>query len=272
MSDPAADRKLLEIDEMIQEFLGWKELTTGARDAIEHKLAPLIAQVGSIEDVARAMTQDVNVLRAVCEQVLIHETSFFRHKLQFDWLTKDGLPRLYRVRRARSKTPCIRAWSCACSTGEEPFSVAMSLLDIFLPSEGWLVDVLATDVSCAVLRQATEAVWPQRVTASIPEYLLTRHFMQGKGGMQGFIRANSMLRSCVRFAEHRLGANETLHEGPFDLIFCRNVLIYFEKSRARQVIAELRQRLCIDGLLVFGENAIAWPTASLLTPSPSAFV
>jgi chemotaxis protein methyltransferase CheR len=257
MSNRGSDADFSAIEEMIKNYLGWKELETGARNSTAHKLEAMIEKAGGAARLARAMADDRGVLRAVCDRVLIHETSFFRHRLQFEWLEECGLPELYRSRRSSQSDPKISAWSCACSSGEEAFSLAMILLDAFPSHEGWQVSVLGTDLSRRVLAQAVAATWPEHEQSSIPEDYLTRYFLRGKGRMEGVIRANEALRRNVSFDEHHLGGDRQVEGGPFDIIFCRNVLIYFGAAKAVAVVAELQRALAPDGVIVFGPSDFA---------------
>ena len=151
--------------------------------------------------------------------------------------------------QAEARGRRVRAWSAACSTGEEPYSMAMTLL-AGLP--GWQVDVLASDVSTRVLERAQAAVWPIEKSRDIPERHLKAFMLRGTGEHQGYMKAAPELRETVRFERlnlHRIGRE--IH-GVFDLIFCRNVLIYFSHEGRTAVVRKLLGHLAPGGYLCLG--------------------
>src|SRR6185369_5260225 len=118
-------------------------------------------------------------------------------------------------------------WSAACSTGEEPFTLAPVLLRHLPPEAGWTIEIEATDLSTRALAAARAATWPLKRAAEIPKHFLHSHFLRGSGPAEGTLRAGPQLRSLVRFSHLNLMDESAYPQGPFDLIFCRNVLIYF---------------------------------------------
>ncbi|HEX9189478.1 MAG TPA: protein-glutamate O-methyltransferase CheR, partial [Vicinamibacteria bacterium] len=142
----------------------------------------------------------------------------------------------------------VRVWSAACSTGEEPYSIAMTLL-AGLP--GWSVEVVATDLSTKVLARAQAALWPVERAKQIPRTYLEAYMLKGFGSQAGLMKAGEALRGVVRFGRVNL-AGEPWPEGPFDLVFCRNVLIYFDRTNKTRVVERLLDRLAPEGFLFLG--------------------
>jgi len=190
----------------------------------------------------------VELINNICT----HETQFFREPRQFEFLEQTLAPRWRAEAEAGTRPKQIRAWSAACSSGEEPVSMAMSLLYHFPASAGWTVDVLATDISTRVLDKARAATWPVERAGQIPPTYLKRFMLRGTGEHQKRMKAGPEIRSVVRFQQLNLQADSYAVGDGFDLIFCRNVLIYFNAASKEHVVTRLLGRLAPDGLLFLG--------------------
>ena len=160
------------------------------------------------------------------DRICTNETQFFRDARQFQYLNDELFPRLEAEASSRGSRR-IRAWSAACSTGEEPYTIAMSLLSAF-PS-GWELEVLGSDISTKVLDRASAGIWPIEKAKEIPEERLKAFMLKGFGAQEGLMKAGPELHAIMRFARVNL-AGERWPAGPFDLVFCRNVLIYFDRA------------------------------------------
>ena len=190
----------------------------------------------------------VRLLDAICT----NETRFFREPRHFEALERVILPR-WRDEAARGVRPrTVRAWSAASSTGEEPYTLAMVLLANLPASEGWKVEVLGTDLSTKVLRRAREATWSAERAEQIPRPYLERFMLRGTGANAGLMRAAPHLAATVRF--ERMNLNDEAYPVPEaqDLVFCRNVLIYFDEAGRRNVIDRLTRHVAPGGYLVLG--------------------
>jgi chemotaxis protein methyltransferase CheR len=190
----------------------------------------------------------VRMLDAVCT----NETQFFREPRKFEllagplcdaWLAEANAGR--RPRRAR-------VWSAACSTGEEPYSLAMVLLDRLAPA-GWTVEIMATDLSTRALAHARRGIWRLDRTAGIPVRLRDTWFLAGTGPQAGNAKAGPELRDVVRFARVNLADPDAWPPGdPFDAVFCRNVLIYFDRATRVRTLSALARRIAPGGWLFLG--------------------
>lgn len=185
---------------------------------------------------------------AMLDCICTNETHFFRQPEHFALLEREVFPRLA-ARPGRR----IRAWSAGCSTGEEPYTLAMALLDAFPPEAGFAVEILATDLSTTALAAAEAGVWPLAKAAEIPRPCLTRYMLKGKDGQAGKMKAGREIRALVRFERVNLNDDPLPVAGPFELIFCRNVLIYFDAASRARAIHGLIDRLSDDGLLFLGQ-------------------
>jgi chemotaxis protein methyltransferase CheR len=190
----------------------------------------------------------VELINCICT----HETHFFREPRQFEYLANVVLPRWRAQAEAGQRPRQVRAWSAGCSSGEEPFSLAMSLLAACPPSAGWSVEVMATDVSTRVLERARAATWSLDRSKHIPDAYLKRFMLRGHGEQQEKMKAGPELRAVVRFEHVNLNSPSYGLAGAFDLVFCRNVLIYFDTDSKERVIRQLLDRLTPDGLLFLG--------------------
>jgi chemotaxis protein methyltransferase CheR len=209
--------------------------------------------LGSFSAYYRLVTEDDPDERVrMLDSISTNETSFFREPRQFDFLQEHVLPAWTAEGLSGKRQRRIRAWSAACSTGEEPFSLAMILLDRFPAGSGWAVEVLGSDLSTRVLAKAETATWPVEKVKEIPQSFLRRYMLRGTRSQQGKMRATAILRETVAF--RRVNLNESAYpvQGPFDLIFCRNVLMYFAPVVCKRVVHRLLDLLAPWGYLFLG--------------------
>ena len=184
--------------------------------------------------------------------VTTNETHFFREPRHFEFLTQEVFPRWQAEAAAGRRARRARVWSAACSTGEEPYSLAMVLLAAFPPSSGWELEVLATDLSTRVLDRARDAVWHMEKRSEIPDEYLKAFMLRGAGASEGLMKAGPEIRSIVRFARQNLNDPSYPPFGAFDAVFCRNVLIYFDAPIKERVVARLLEHLAPEGHLFLG--------------------
>jgi chemotaxis protein methyltransferase CheR len=186
--------------------------------------------------------------------ITTNETHFFRGPRQFEYLDRTLFPAWRADARARRASASVRVWSAGCSTGEEPFSLAMLLLDHFPPASGFALSILATDLSTRVLAQAGRATWPLDRSEEISLPHRKAYMLRGTGSQQGLMRAGPEIRSLVRFERLNLNDPRYAVDGVFDLILCRNVLIYFDAASRAAVIDRLIDRLAPRGVLLLGHT------------------
>jgi chemotaxis protein methyltransferase CheR len=186
------------------------------------------------------------------DAITTNETRFFREPRQFEFMVQQVLPRWRAEAEHGSRPKRVRIWSAGCSSGEEPYSIAM-LLAKHLPAEhGWDVRLLATDISNRVLEKARHGIYPIAKFAELPADLLHTYMLRGTADRQADMKVKIEIQQMIDF--HRLNLNQeaTLSEGPFDAIFCRNVLIYFDAASKRRVVANLSHHLLTNGYLFVG--------------------
>jgi chemotaxis protein methyltransferase CheR len=189
----------------------------------------------------------IRMLDCICT----NETHFFREPRQFEFLERQVFPE-WAARAAAGGPRRIRAWSAACSTGEEPYSLAMTLLAHLPPSSGWTLEILASDLSTRALDQARAGLWSIDKAREIPERYLKAFMLRGTGPQEGVMKAGPEIRSLLRFQRVNLNQDRYPVAGPFDLVFCRNVLIYFDVASKARVVHRLLDQLAPCGYLFLG--------------------
>ena len=197
--------------------------------------------------------------RRFVNAVTTNETAFFREPTHFAHLRSAWLP----ARLAVGEPQRLRAWSAACSSGEEPYSIAMTLLAGLDAAAQWDLRILATDIDTDVLGRATTAIYPQEAVARVPPEHLRRFFLRGVGPRQGTVRVHRDVRHLVTFRRLNLQDATWPIRTSFDLIFCRNVLMYFDRPTQAHLVARLQRMLAPHGLLVLGhaENLLGLGTS-----------
>lgn len=200
--------------------------------------------------------------RRFVNAVTTNETAFFREPGHFTHLTSTWLPARQAAAESRGERRRVRAWSAACSSGEEPYSLAMTLLAA-LDTSQWDVRILASDIDTDVLERAAAGVYPSESVARVPEATLKRCFLRGVGAREGTVRVRSEVRSLVTFRRlNMLDASWPIRT-QFDLIFCRNVLMYFDRPTQARLVSRLERALTPEGLLLLGhaENLLGLATS-----------
>ena len=216
---------------------------------IEDRLQPVLraAKIATLDELARLLVADTrsDLARTVAETLTINETSFFRDRALFTALSDRLLPQLLAAREATRR---IRIWCAGCSTGQEPYSVAMVLDEQMRRRPGWRVEILATDLSRAVIEQAQRGIYSQfEVQRGLPVAQLLRHFSR----KDDLWHVSDYLRAKVTFRRQNLMSIPAGMDA-FDIIFCRNVLFYFEPETKRRVLKRLSSVLAKDGFLALG--------------------
>lgn len=173
----------------------------------------------------------------------VNHTAFFRERHHFDILADF----------AKQRGTPINIWCCAASTGEEPYTIAMTLMEVCgrTPSR---VSVLATDIDSKAIQQAERGVYTEDRIKSVPEPLLRQYFQRGRGSNEGLARVKPVLRECVRFDILNLVDSSWPIDQKFDAIFCRNTMIYFDKKTQTRILERFAPLLKKDGLLFAGHS------------------
>ncbi|KFE69462.1 CheR family methyltransferase [Hyalangium minutum] len=188
------------------------------------------------------------MLEAICT----HETRFFREPRHFDFLEREVLPRWVSQGGTDSGGKQVRIWSAGCSSGEEAFSLAMVLRYHLPAEEGWTIEILATDLSTRILERARQTLWPLDRATEIPTRYLKAFMLRGTGSQEGVMKAGPELRPLVQFQRVNLNEESLPVLGRFDLLFCRNVFIYFDAASKARAVDRLVGRLASKGYFFVG--------------------
>lgn len=207
--------------------------------------------------------------RIMLDAITTNETHFFREPVHFQFLEQKVLPAWQASADAGRRARTIRVWSAGCSTGQEAYSLAMLLVGRFPAALGWSVEILGTDLSRRVLTIAQEGVWDRAKAREIPFHYLRTFMLRGLGANRGKIKAAPSIR-VVRFLRLNLSDATYPSLGKFDLIFCRNVLIYFDMESRKRVVGRLLNHLAPGGYLFVGHaeslNAL-YPSLRCVIPT-----
>jgi len=224
----------------------------GKLDSLRISLVTRATRLGypSFDDYYRVLSGDESEFNELMNLVTINETSFFRFPQQFAAFKTRVLPEIMAGKPQSNRT--IRVWSAGCSTGEEPYSLAMTLLDSGIQGLGWKPQVLGTDVSTRALAVAQKGVYGRRAMLNVPKEVVARQFEpEGEG-----FRVAPQVRSLVDFGYHNLIKEPYPLSlmGNWDVIFCRNVTIYFRLESTRRVVANYFNSLNPGGYLFIGHS------------------
>jgi len=225
---------------------------------------------GSVPSYVLRLERDERIRERMLDVLCPHETRFFREPAQFEYLEDEVYPRWKREAQRGERSRRLRAWSAACATGEEPFSIAMSLRENF--GADWEIEVLGTDISPETVAEANRGVWRISRAKEIRDKTLKRFMLRGHGESDGTMAAGAQLKALVHCRVLNLTADSYSVGGPFDLILCRNVLIYFRPEMKRKVAAQLSNELSTGGLLATGHaETLEEEELSLIKVGPTTY-
>jgi chemotaxis protein methyltransferase CheR len=193
------------------------------------------------------------------DAITTNETRFFREPRQFEFLVQRVFPRWHADAERGLRPKRVNIWSAGCSSGEEPYTVAM-LLAKHLPAEqGWDARILATDISNRVLEKARKGIYSITRSTELPKDLLHTFMLRGIAERRGEMKVKVEIQRMVEFRRLNLDQESDRVEGPFNAIFCRNVLIYFDAASKQRVVTSLVRHLVANGILFVGhaENLTA---------------
>jgi chemotaxis protein methyltransferase CheR len=235
------------------------------------------AYIVAVQDGGRELAEIINC-------VTTNKTSFFREKHHFDFLMQTLVPDLLAgaaLGRARS----IRIWSAACSTGEEPYSIAISLLEALKTGHGsgsvvatpdrrpaspggWQIEVVGSDIDTVVLATAAQGIYDRESLEDVPSVMQSKYFLKGKGNMSGQVRVKKEVAQLVKFQRINLMDTQWAIEGKFDAIFFRNALIYFNRATQEMFLRRMLGYLKPRGYLILGHSEhVPWLNDSVETRS-----
>jgi chemotaxis protein methyltransferase CheR len=186
------------------------------------------------------------------DAITTNETRFFREPRQFEFLVQKIIPRWQLEADHQLRPRRVRIWSAGCSSGEEPYTLAMLLARHLAPEQGWDMRVLASDISNRILEKARKGIYPLARSTEVPRDLLHSFMLRGVADRQGEIKVKVEIQQMVDFRRLNLHEELEIAEAPFDAIFCRNVLIYFDAASKSRAVMNLARHLVPNGFLFVG--------------------
>lgn len=194
-------------------------------------------------------------IRELLDLITIGETYFFRNKAQFDVLMRFVLPEIIK-RKIFTGDPCIRAWSAGCSRGDEAYSIAIAIMEVLLSYSEWNISILGTDINRNGLACSEEAIYTQKDIGHLEKEYLEKYF----NILGSTYHLKDDVKALVQFEYHNLAKDPFMHEKMqnADIIFCRNVIIYFDSQTTQRVIENFYNCLAEDGYLFLGHTETLW--------------
>jgi chemotaxis protein methyltransferase CheR len=185
--------------------------------------------------------------------VTTNKTDFFRESAHFDYLVEKALPALIHQHEAGVRRK-LRIWSAGCSTGEEPYTLAMVLKDFGERCRSFDFEIMATDISTRVLRKAALAVYEEDKVEPVPTQMKEKYLLRGRGNSQGRVRVTPELRESIRFRRLNFMDNDFAIKERMDVIFCRNVIIYFDRITQERLLRRFCDHLVPGGYVFMGHS------------------
>lgn len=237
-------RDFEQIRRLARETFGL-DLKAGKESLIAARLGKMMRELNipTFEQYCRYVTSDTSgeAITGMIDALTTNFTSFFREQSHFDFLNRTFIPSM-------KNSSQIRVWSAACSTGEEPYSLAFTFMDAGRIAS---TEIVATDISTKVLRSAEQGIYEEEKIKDIKES--RKYFLKGHGKWAGYYCVKPEIRKIVRFQRMNLMENFTV-QGTFDLIACRNVMIYFDRATQHDLVTRMVTRLNTGGYLLIGHS------------------
>ena len=187
------------------------------------------------------------------DMVTTNKTDFFREPAHFDFLRRNALPELIRIHRAGTGSQ-LTVWSAGCSTGEEPYTLSMVLSDYAEIHRGFEYLILATDISSRVLEIAKAGIYSEEQVVPVPPMFRERYLLRGKARQMGNVRIVPELRERIRFRRLNFMDGDFGMREPLDIVFCRNVIIYFDRPTQERLINRINSHMIPGGYLFMGHS------------------
>jgi chemotaxis protein methyltransferase CheR len=245
-----SDRELDRIVRLVYDRSGIT-LHRGKRALVVARLHKMLKAGGfrSFADYVRHVETDSSghELSVLLDAITTNHTSFFREDEHFRYLASLVVPPLVAADRP------VRVWCAACSTGQEPVTLAITLMDALPEAQRPRMRLLASDISTRALKVASAGVYPIRTATGVPQQVLKTHFERGLGADDGKLRVRAHVRRAIEYRRLNLIEIDTIDE-TFDVVFCRNVMIYFDKAVQQRVVTMLERHLAPGGYLFIAHS------------------
>jgi len=248
---PFTDKDFQFIQTLVAERTGIV-LTEIKRTMVYSRIARRIRHCGvsTFEEYCQLLKAgDESELISFTNAITTNLTSFFREPHHFEYLANTVLPELEKTKKDKR----IRIWSAGCSSGEEPYSIAMTVQDYFGKKSGWDIKILASDLDFDMVERASGGVYKEDRVTGLDKKHLKNYVKKGKGDLQGSVKMDSRLMDMITFKQLNL-LHEWPFKGPFDFMFCRNVVIYFNKETQKELFDRYANHLPENAPLFIGHS------------------
>lgn len=228
-------------------------LTDAKRCLVQTRIGKLMRKnnISGYDDLFHRLQHESNgkTLELVLDAISTNHTFFFREDAHFDYLSSEIVPTLIKKHGLKH----IRIWSSASSSGEEPYSIVITMLNCMSAYPGVTFTVFASDISITVLEKAKKGIYPFEEIHSMPEPIKRKYFQRGKGEFSDLVKVKDIVREKVTYARHNLLEPLQRNE-EFDVIFCRNVMIYFDNPTKEKIVSLLYSKLAQNGYFINGHS------------------
>lgn len=228
-------------------------LTEAKKELVKARLGKRLrgSQFKSFHDYYEYVLNDTSgkELILLLDAIATNFTFFFREAKHFEYLKSVFLPEI--LSRKKNGERKLNFWSAGCSSGEEPYSIVMTLLEGIENPLIWNIHVLATDLSTRMLRTAEAGIYPKEKVSDLPPLMIKKYFLKGEQQWQNYVKVKDQLKQYIRFQRLNLIEPFSFAE-PFDCIFCRNVMIYFDKEKQSNLVNRFYECLHRGGILIIG--------------------
>jgi len=233
-------------------------LTLSKKELVKARLTKRLTKTGidSFTDYYKYVTnvdKSGKELIHLIDNISTNKTDFFREKKHFDFLNEKLLPDMISSKE-KSNNRKLRIWCAAASSGEEPYTLAMTVFNHIKPNNGWDVKILATDISTRILQKAIEGTYKMDLLKDIPPRITSSHFSKVSVDKTNYYRAKDHLKDIITFRRFNLMTEKFPFKHPFDFIFCRNVMIYFDPQTQHTLVKKFYDCLPKNGHLFIGHS------------------
>jgi len=237
-----------KIQKLIYDQIG-VNLKTSKKTMVKARLLKRLRRLGltSFEEYLEFLNHNNQELVILYNFLTTNVTHFFREKHHFKYMQDNVLPELLLENKK-----VIRVWSAGCSSGEEVYSLAIVLKEFF--PKDWTIKILGTDINTEVLKIASTGIYSQKSVEKIPYSLLKKYFLLGSGKNEGFFKVKKVLKDTVTFGRLNLNDDTYPIKNKIDIIFCRNVFIYFDKRTQKEILRRFYRQLPTNGHLFLGHS------------------
>ncbi|MCW8901570.1 MAG: protein-glutamate O-methyltransferase CheR [Gammaproteobacteria bacterium] len=205
--------------------------------------------LGSFNEYLSSLENDEQEIIHFVNALTTNLTAFYREPHHFEFLASQLLPKILKNKSSKR----LRIWSAGCSSGEEPYTIAMTVRSIIPENSGWDVKILATDLDSNMVKKGSDGIYNEDRVTGLSQQNMKKWVQKGRGETAGKVKMDSRLRDMITFKQLNL-MNDWPMKGPFDLIFCRNVVIYFNKETQGILFNRYADMLVDDGHLFIGHS------------------